>query len=257
MNESKDQILSGGNMNAPVLRNQHIYKEATLASNTIHNLLQHVRAKGIDWVPESFGVNSEGKHVLSYFEGEVPHDTPDWLWEDTILCDIAKRLRLWHDATLDFNYTEAKWLLENDEVNEVICHIDFAPYNCVFQNKKFVGLIDFDVCAPGSRLWDIAYTAYRFVPLMPVGSIEVYKEVSPFTKEVLQARLQRFLEAYGGNDHEFLYDKATVIHKVEKRLRALANWSRDYGVKTNNSEMTEHAQMYDLHADWVKILITD
>ncbi len=34
--------------------------------------------------------------------------------------------------------------------------------------RKPVGIIDFDVAAPGPRLWDIAYTLYTCVPLSRV-----------------------------------------------------------------------------------------
>ena len=48
---------------------------------------------------------------------------------------------------------------------EVICHNDFATYNLVFDGENVVGVIDWDFASPGPRLWDIAYLAYRIVPL--------------------------------------------------------------------------------------------
>jgi hypothetical protein len=254
-NSQSGKVLVGGNMNSPTLTNNLIYKEATAATNTIHELLNYVRSRGIDWVPESFGIDSDGKHVLSYIEGVVPHDTPQWIWDDNILMDIAKRLRQWHDATVDFKFHQAQWLLKNDEAHEVICHNDFAPYNCVFQNEKFTGLIDFDTCSPGSRLWDIAYTVYRFIPLLPVDIIGSFHECSPFSEAVMNSRLVRFLEEYSCGDKEFLYDVKTVIKKVEKRLTALAKWSEEYGLQTQNKEILEHAKMYLLHAKWVNDLL--
>jgi hypothetical protein len=251
MNNGSEQILTGGLMNLPTLKNNLIYKEVNPASDTIHRLLNHIRSKGVEWVPESLGVNSEGKHVFTYLEGIVPHNSPEWLWDDSILVEIAARLRLFHDATVDFDCRNSVWALENDEEKEVICHNDFAPYNCVFVNRKFTGLIDFDLCSPGTRLWDIAHTAYRFVPLLPTGNVKIYKEISPFLKEAVMARLTKFLEAYGNKDLQFLYDKKQVIGKVEKRLRAIANWSKAYGMQTQNRDVMEHAEMYMLHAKWL------
>jgi thiamine kinase-like enzyme len=251
MGNKPDKILTGGNMNLPILRGNMVYKKATIAGDTIHELLQHVRAKGIDWVPESLGIDSKGKQVMTYIEGDVPHNMPDWIYEEGVLKEIARRLRQWHDATEDFRFHKAKWLMENDEVQEVICHNDFAPYNCVFNNKKFVGLIDFDVCSPGSRLWDIVYTAYRFIPLLPVNEIEHYCEVSPFSKEEMLRRLQIFLEEYSCGEKDFFYSKNVVIEKVSKRLKTLASWSEAYGQKTKNKETLEHAKMYSLHAQWI------
>ncbi len=161
MHDKSNTFLSGGNMNSPILNNNMIYKEATSATSTIHELLCYVRAKGINWVPKSFGLNSEGKHVLSYIEGFVPQEVLGWIWNKNILKEVALKLRQWHDATVNFKYEKAQWLLDNDEINEVICHNDFAPYNCVFKDKTFIGLIDFDVCSPGSK--------YGILPILHIG----------------------------------------------------------------------------------------
>ncbi|MFW6377704.1 MAG: phosphotransferase [bacterium] len=256
MNDKTNKVLTGGNMNSPILNNNLIYKESTEATNTIHELLCYIRSQGIKWVPKSFGINSDGQHVLSYIDGFVPHENPVWIWDENILKEVALKLRQWHDATVNFKYENAhQWVLENDEVNEVICHNDFAPYNCVFKDKAFVGLIDFDVCSPGSRIWDIAYTAYRFIPLYPYDNKDKYYEVSPFPKEVMMNRLKLFLNTYSCDDEGFLYDEKEVIAKVEKRLQVLANWSESYGLQTQNQEIQNNAKMYSLHAKWIKNLI--
>ncbi|MFW6287573.1 MAG: aminoglycoside phosphotransferase family protein [bacterium] len=252
---SEGKVLPGGLMNSPILKDNLIYKEASAASSTIHELLQHVRLQGLDWVPESFGIDSNGKHVLSYIEGIVPHDMPDWIWDDSILRDVAVRLRQWHDATSNFKYQQAKWLLENNEVDEVICHNDIAPYNCVFKDKKLAGFIDFDLCSPGSRIWDIAYSAYRFVPLLPTEEPERYFEISPFSKETMLNRLRSFLEEYSCGDRKFFYSEKSVIKKAQERLQALADWSKNYGLKTKNKEVMKNAEMYSLHAKWLQNLL--
>ncbi len=244
--------LSGGNMNAPVLAGGRVYKAVSPATPNIHALLGHVREKGLAWVPQSFGVDAQrNKHVLSFVEGTVLHDTPDWLWDRGLLVIIARRLRQWHDATLGFAPVNADWLLPTDGGDEVICHNDFAPYNWVFEGQTFVGLIDFDTCAPGSRLWDIAYTAYRIVPLMPSGSPREYGEVSPFAPEDMAARLGVFLEAYAGGDVEYRYRPGEVLAKLQLRLQALADWSERNGQESGNTDLLEHAKMYRLHRAWL------
>ncbi len=73
-----------------------------------------------------------------------------------VLKEIAKMLRLYHDAVSDFPLL-ADWKPMDHTPNyiEVLCYNDFAIYNIIFNNKKPVGIIDFDVAAPGPRLWDI------------------------------------------------------------------------------------------------------
>lgn len=255
MDNESNEILTGGNMNSPILNNNLIYKESTEATKTIHKLLCYVRSRGINWVPESFGINTDCKHVLSYIEGVVPEKTPDWIWHEKILKEVASKLRQWHDATVNFKYKKARWLLSNDEINEVICHNDFAPYNCVFKDNKFKGLIDFDVCSPGSRIWDIAYTSYRFIPLFPDKNEEKYYEVSPFSKKVMMNRLKIFLDSYSCDEKEYLYDEKEVINKIGKRLKVLASWSKEYGLQTKNQELQNNAKMYLLHAKWIKTFL--
>lgn len=252
MKEDDSIILQGGNMNEPVLRNNRVYKNVTPASKTIHALLKHVRLHGIDWVSESFGLNSDGKHVLSYIEGEVPHDEPSWLWDEMILLDIASRLRQWHEATLDFTFEEAQWGIDSNGCHEVICHNDFATYNCVFKDQKFAGLIDFDVCSPGTRLWDIAYTAYKFIPLRPSDDINGHFESPNFSEEVMSIRLQKFLKAYSQNDSTYLYNILQVTETLEKRLIALADWTDAYALQSQQTDLHDHAKMYRLHGEWIK-----
>lgn len=179
MIEVNGKILSGGLMNAPKLLNNKVYRKTTKSTMTIHQLLKHVREKGINWVPEPISFDSDTE-VLSFIKGEVPHDMPAWIWSSNVLTQIAIHIRDWHDATTDFNVDNTLWSFNTDTEYQVICHNDFTPYNCVFEENEFVGLIDFDLCAPGSRLWDLSYTAYRFIPVMPFGSIEDPRTIMVF-----------------------------------------------------------------------------
>ena len=57
---------------------------------------------------------------------------------------------------------------------EVVCHNDFAPYNVVFDDGGPVGVIDWETAAPGARVWDVAYAAYRWVPLSRSAPAELH-----------------------------------------------------------------------------------
>lgn len=235
-------------MNAPFLADGRVYKTATRASETIHRLLTYLRDRGLDWVPESFGINKDGRHVLAFCPGIVPDDACPWIWNETILTEVAGRLRQLHDATSNFRDDRAEWLLHNQEPPEVICHNDFAPYNCVFENNRFKGLIDFDVCCPGSRIWDIAHTAYRFVPLVPVREDAGGFACSPFTVPEMRERLHAFLAAYGCG---FESRENEVLHKSAERLLALADWTESFAGDTGNAGLRAHAGLYRLHARWI------
>jgi hypothetical protein len=255
MKRTGDQLV-GGNMNSPIRSGNLVRKERTAASVNIHELLTYVKQRGIEWIPDSIGIDYEdNKHILSYIEGDVPHDTPEWLWKPELLIEVAQRLCAWHNATLGFHPSTENWTINTHEPYEVICHNDFAPYNCVFdRDKSFIGLIDFDTCAPGTRLWDIAYTAYRFVPLLPVTHEKDYQEYSPFSKQQMLERLNTFLTAYSEYGKSDRYEGDAVLEKLKKRLIALSELSHSMGTARNNPELIRHSTMYKLHSEWLDYL---
>lgn len=247
------EILSGGLMNAPTKIGDVVHRVRTPATETIHRLLRHVRSKGIRWVPEPLGL-TDTHESLSYLPGTVPHDMPDWIWAESVLERVASRQREWHDATVDFDPKDTTWGLETSTPSEVVCHNDFAPYNCVFRDGEMVGLIDFDLCAPGSRLWDMAYTAYRYIPVMPSGTDPRFPERSPFdTMETLR-RLDRFLDAYAQGTSAMRYSPRDLLRTMSLRLEAIAEWTRRFGRETSNPALSKNADMYEHHARWIESL---
>lgn len=251
----EEQVLAGGNVNRVVRVGDTVRRNAGPYTTTIHRLLSHVRAKGLTWVPEPRGFDELGREVLSFLAGEVPHEMPTWVWSGSVLKDVSRALRQWHDATLGFSVHDATWGLPPRARAEVICHNDFAPYNCVFRDGRFAGAIDFDCCAPGPRIWDIAYTVYRFVPLTPAPSPDAAPgaaEVSRFAHSVLAERLRVFLETYGLGDRSLTYDTAEVLRVTADRLEALAGWTEEHARATGAMTLKRHAAMYREHAHWVR-----
>lgn len=159
--------LAGGNTNDVVRDGDTVHREAGPWTPSVHRLLNHLHSRGITWVPKVRGIDASGHEILSYLPGTVPqYPMPPWVWDEAVLDAAARRLREVHDATVDFDRTGCTWGLDAREPAEVICHNDVAPYNMVFDDKhSLVGLIDFDAAAPGPRMWDLAYLAYRLVPL--------------------------------------------------------------------------------------------
>jgi aminoglycoside phosphotransferase (APT) family kinase protein len=246
--------LTGGNMAGPVVRVGATVRRATTPQTpTVHRLLRHVRAQGVAWVPEVYGTDDQGREVLSFIAGEVVHDLPSWLWNDSVLTAVAGALRQWHDATSSFPHTaQDVWWAPARGNAEVICHTDFAPYNHVFVDGTFVGAIDFDLCHPGPRLWDLAYTAYRYVPLTPLPEDEVPDHDSwgrsPLPREVQQARLAAFLDAYAGRDAGLRYPAADLLETLVERLDQMADWCQEQ----DSAALQGNGVMYRAHARWVE-----
>ena len=107
------------------------------------------------------------------------------------------------------------WQAPVREPVEVICHGDFAPYNCVFDGGRLVGVIDFDHAHPGSRAWDLAYALYRFAPLMHPSNPDSYGGMA---EQARRARL--FCDAYG------LGDRTALVPAILSRVAYMAEFLR-------------------------------
>jgi phosphotransferase family enzyme len=250
----EEEILTGGHMNTVVRVGDTVRRSAGAWTSTVHRLLCHARERGVSWAPLPLGYDEVGREVLSFISGDVPHEMPEWLWSSVALTDTARALRQWHDATSCFDVVGAVWGSEAHEPREVICHNDFAPYNCVFRDGRFAGAIDFDLCSPGPRLWDIAYTAYRYVPLMPPVDADVADgagERSPFEVTEMCSRLDTFLAAYAAGGVPLRYSRAAVFDMAIERLGAIAAWTTRHVTKTGNTSLAKNAQMYLAHARWI------
>ncbi len=251
MIDENGEKLSGGLMNTPIRLDNKVYRKVTKSTETIHHLLKHVRSKGIKWVPEPISFDADTE-VLSFMNGDVPHDMPEWIWSRSVLTQIASHMRDWHDATEDFVMENAQWSFHTGTEPQVICHDDFAPYNCVFEGTEFAGLIDFDLCAPGSRLWDMAYTAYRFIPVMPKTALGEGEETSPFDMAEMNHRIDLFLQAYGKKSPPYAYTRSELLSAITKRLLAISEWTRNYAEETHNVTLMKNAFMYKRHAVWIQ-----
>lgn len=122
----------------------------------VHDLLMHLKQKRFDAAPHFLGIDAEGREVLSFLPGDVPDELGRY--DDRQLSAAALLLRRFHDATSDFGPVTAIGA-------EVVCHNDWAPTNTVFRDGLPCALIDFDTLAPGSRLWDLGYSAFTWLDL--------------------------------------------------------------------------------------------
>lgn len=193
----KEIPLSGGNVNSGVVRvGNSVRRTQTPASPAIHRLLRHLENRGFTACPKFLGIDSENREILSYIDGETGVQ-PD-LWEgDEPLAATARLLRIYHDATETYlPLGTESWAFNHRDAacHDVICHNDFAPYNFIFTDGVPHSVLDFDLSAPGPRLWDVAYAAYWMTPLSFHAS-----DMRPFAESDLGngcRRLRLFCEIY-------------------------------------------------------------
>ena len=213
--------LVGGNSNQVRKDGQTVLRKTGRWSPFVHSLLQYLTANGFQESPV-FIENTDNTERLSYIAGDVGNDPlkPEML-SDQVVIDAAKLLRKFHDVTQNFTVpADVQFMLPVASVTdyEVICHNDFAPYNCVYQNGRIVGMIDFDTAVPGKRLWDVAYAVYRFVPLMTDAHCH---DIGFPTIPDRANRLKLFCDAYG------LVDRTLLIATVMQRIAALISFMRE------------------------------
>ncbi|MGN9841940.1 phosphotransferase enzyme family protein [Nonomuraea sp. H19] len=191
-----EQVLTGGGVNHVVRVGDTVRRPVGPWTPAVHALLGHLAARGFTGAPRSHGIDGEGREILDFVPGDVPgYPLPEWVLLDATLVTVARLLRDFHDATADFpKNPDMDWYFPPQSPPEVICHGDVAPYNTVFRDGLPVAFIDFDTAHPGPRVWDVAYAAYRFVPLSDPGLTATY----PVAEQARRLRL--FADAYGLDD---------------------------------------------------------
>ena len=207
--------LEGGNMTTVVRVGDTVRRGAGPWTPAVHALLRHVRAEGFRFGPEPLGIDAQGREILTYLPGHAAgYPLADFVLCERTLTAVTRALRAYHDATAAFAAPPgASWQWPDREPVQVICHNDWAPYNLLFDGEDLTGVIDFDLASPGPRVWDMAYAAYRFVPLAAPDNEDV-----PHPGADGQARrLERFCAVYG----DPAIGPREVVDAAVERLRAL------------------------------------
>lgn len=223
MTEDQEYSLTGGNFDSEVVRiGKTVRRRSGPWTPGVHALLRHLAASGFRGSPVPLGIDSHGREVLSYIDGEVGHyPLASYMLSDATLISVGKLLRSLHDLTERFALPPgAVWQQAAADPGpvEVMCHNDWAPYNAVFRKQTLLGFIDWDFARPGSRLWDFAWAAHTWVPLRDDQDAALQGwRVAPSRPR----RLRLLCDAYGVSDRE------AVLPIVHARVLSIAQWLED------------------------------
>ena len=192
-NDQPGEVLKGG-LNEVLRVGTTVIRKTGCHSPGVHALLQHLERAGFAAAPRLFAVDVlAGTETLSFLEGETTdYPLAESFRTDLAMISAARLLRRLHDASIGFDASAYSWFLPPRSPEEVMCHGDFAPYNCVLHDGEIVGLFDFDTAHPGPRLWDLGYLAYRWVPLVSQLNPDGFGTIADQTR-----RLPLLCEAYG------------------------------------------------------------
>jgi hypothetical protein len=222
-----EQPLAGGNVSSGVVRvRDTVRRPSGPWTPAVHALLSYLRSAGFDGAPEPLGIDDKGREVLRFIPGTVAWGDGFRLVEPAAgLARAARVIREFHDAVTGFvPPADARWqVCIRADRNEIIAHHDLAPWNLVVGGRW--AFIDWDMAAPGSRLWDLAWAALGFVPL----------SANPrFQSADADQRLRIFADAYrlDGEDQRrqlaaMLGPRARSMHQflADQAARAVEPWA--------------------------------
>ena len=242
--------LTGGNENVVVRTGNTVRRPVHPWTPAVHALLRCLEAIGFAESPRVRGIDEDGREILTFIPGTVGNHpvTPEMTMDASVVA-CARLLRRYHAAaTIQPGWDTLPWRYRDPDPAtwEVICHGDVATYNIVYDGETPVGLIDFDVAGPGPRLWDVAYAAYRLVPLASDATCR------GFGFPVLPDRPRRlalFFDAYGRGDATGLLELAAhrvALLRDDILTRAAAG---DPSVATHLAE--DHVGSYERDLAWL------
>lgn len=240
--------LTGGTMSAVARRGSMVHRTAGPWTPTIHRLLVHLHAHGISWLPYPQGTDDQGREVLTFLAGTVPtYPMPSYVWTDAVLSTAGRWLALLHQASAGFDTDGAVWQIPAHDPGEVVCLNDVAPYNMVFDEEgQLAGWIDVDTASPGPRVWDLAYLAYRLVPLTAAEDTGAGAPDSSASRR----RLAELCVAYAGAGDRVDIGPAAVVQTAVTRLQDLADFTAARAA-AGTQHVQAHVRTYLRDAVWI------
>lgn len=175
--------LTGGNASEGVVRVGGTVRRPWGAhSDFTRLLLQHLEAVGFTGAPRYLGVDEQGRQILEYLEGWVPHQVTRLT--DQQVDAAGTLLQGFHESTRGSSLAGGE---------EVVCHGDLNLRNLVFRDRRPVALLDFDQAAPGRAITDLAYLGWN-------SCLSSYWEDR--SAHFQAAQLRRLADAYGLDPEE-------------------------------------------------------
>jgi Phosphotransferase enzyme family len=156
--------LAGGCVSAVFRSGNTVRRNSGPNADFVRRLLGHFEQAGFDGAPRHLGTDAKGREILSFIAGHVPWQAGERFKArtDASLTATARLLRRCHDLTAGTALAGA---------SEVVCHNDLSPQNTVYRDRGSgllpVAFIDWDLAAPGQRIYDVAHLSWQYLGLGP------------------------------------------------------------------------------------------
>lgn len=227
-----EQILHGGNTNVVLRVGDTVRRQTGPWTPAVHALLAHLTSVGFADAPTVQGIDDQGREILVFVIGEVgnfdPAPLPEWFRTVKACVAIGDWLVRFHDAQRGFEPDETlPWRMARGRrlnAGEVVAHHDAAPYNAIRRPDGGLTVIDWDFCAPGDPMEDLAFTCWSWAPLWS-DRAAVGRVFGDGSVEASAVRLGALVEAYDpdpGDLLRLLPAIQTIMEAHAKGLERLA-----------------------------------
>jgi hypothetical protein len=217
----EEQLMAGGNAGGAVRIDSTVRRQVGPWTPAVHALLHYLEEVGFTRAPRALGIDEQGREVLSFLAGNTVADQrpwPPWVHSDDALVQVARWLRNYHLAVAGFQPPKDAHWREGTvwRPGLIVGHNDAAPYNAVWSDDgQLRGFFDWDLAAPVTREWDLAFTAFAWVPLHARHIVQP-EGFTAFPQR--PRRLRLFLTEYGWTG-----DQAAFAATVQARIRESAD----------------------------------
>jgi len=217
--------LSGGRMTQGVVRKgNYVLRPCCSNSVFVHEVLKWLEKKNVFAAPRFIGLSDDGREIISYLSGISPEDlgtyngNDHWKPNESQLIEAGRVIKTLHGALLDFPGCM------NDQT---VCHNDLSPCNFMFENDLPYAVFDWDACAIGDPLNDLAYAAWMWSDL---GN----EENSPGD---IGKTIKAILDAYELDGKKRLSFNERIHEQIERVAKSLlaanlvqsSQWAHDVG----------------------------
>lgn len=210
--------MERGRFSAPVRHGDEVHRRPAHDNTQLHRLLEHFESAGCTLTPRFLGMTADGAERLTFIEGVTGYPPlSEDIRSDEALVSVAKAIRQVHDLSQSFvpsGSTEWRgYEIARPATIDCIGHHDLAPWNFVFDSTDVRGIIDWDTAGPSSRVWDLSYAAYQFVPFHPTADLQGWGWSSEPDR---RRRLRLFLDSYaaGISSAEIVDTAVTRIYSI-------------------------------------------
>lgn len=245
MNEG-EQALTGGNLNRDVVRiGTTVRRMAGPWTPAVHDLLSHLAERSYP-APRPIGIDNQGREVLSFIPGECAHPNHlEAIATDAAMRRVGKLIADYHRAQADYvRPGDAVWRTEGQDptgATEVLAHNDLAPWNLIVGQKGWV-FIDWDLAAPGRRMWDLAWALHSFVGLWPD---------SPLTDCQIIGRISAFCDGAEVADRDRPELLVIVVERTRHHVAMLRDRARSGAAEYQRLVIGGHADSWEHASDYV------